>query len=177
MAIPFDPTTAETRKEYTPIPDGKYFGHIVECNEPRTDVKTKKGAVCDILKLVFEIDGDKHSEFSSRKVWVDIWITKEVKGKTPDSAENLRFWKFLDAISYPLDEEEMEIGGITKLVKLLPQGATEILDSYIEGKPITITTYTDEWTGDDGKTRKTPKVKYFDKWKGGKTVEVDDLPF
>ena len=42
MAIPFDPTTADIKKEYTQIPDGKYFGHIVEYNDPKTDIKTKK---------------------------------------------------------------------------------------------------------------------------------------
>jgi hypothetical protein len=99
MAIPFDPTTADNKKEYAQIPDGKYFGHIVEYNDPKTDIKTKKGALCDILKLVFEIDGDKHSEFSSRKIWVDVWMTKEVNGEAPDSSDNLRFWKFLEAIN------------------------------------------------------------------------------
>ena len=71
----------------------------------------------------------------------------------------------------------MEISGITKLIKLLPQGATEIFQEHITGKPLIVSTYTDEWTGDDGKKRSTAKVKYFEKWKSGKSVEVDDLPF
>tara|TARA_Y100000310_G_C20663407_1_gene806075 strand:+ start:1413 stop:1946 length:534 start_codon:yes stop_codon:yes gene_type:complete len=177
MAIPFDPATATQKKEFTPIPDGKYFGHIVEFNEPKTDVETKRGAICDILKLVFEIDGEKHPDLSKRKIWVDVWITKEVKGEAPDSSENLRFYKFLESVDYPLDEEEMEIGGITKMVKLLPQGATEIYETYLVKKPLMVTTYTDEWTGDDGEKRSSAKVRYFEAWKDGKEIEVDDLPF
>ena len=84
----------------------------------------------------------------------------------------------MEAIDYPLEEEEAEINGTTKPVKLLPQGAKEIFSDYIAGKPLMVTTYTDRWTDKEGKLKQTAKVKYFEKWSGGVVVDAeDDLPF
>lgn len=181
MPMHFDPNTVTAeKKEFTPIPDGKYFTNIIEYNDPKEDISTKKGAVCDILKLTLEINGEKHPEFGGRRIWSDVWITKTVNGENPSSSDNLKFYKFLEAIDYPLEEEEAEINGTTKPVKLLPQGAREIFDDYIKGKPLMVTTFTDNWTDKDGNLRQTAKVKYFEKWANGLKVELDaddDLPF
>ena len=176
MPIPFNPEKANEKKEFKPISDGKYFTNIIEFNEPKEDISTKKGAVCDVLKLTLEIDGEKHPEFGGRRIWSDVWITKEVNGQNPSSNDNLKFYKFLEAIDYPLEEEEAEINGTTKMVKMLPQGAKEIFSEYITGKPLMVTTYTDTWTDKEGNQKSTAKVKYYEEWKGGKEVEAD-LPF
>lgn len=180
MPIPFNPKEATTeKKDFKPIVDGKYFTNIIEYSEPKVDISTKKGAMCDILKITLQIDGEKHPELDGRRIWADVWITKEVNGKNPSSNDNLKFYKFLEAIEYPLEEEEAEINGTTKMVKMLPQGAKEIFSEYITGKPLMVTTYTDNWTDKDGNAKQTAKVKYFEEWKSGKSVDVtdDDLPF
>tara|TARA_R100001443_G_scaffold482_10_gene1939 strand:- start:1030 stop:1569 length:540 start_codon:yes stop_codon:yes gene_type:complete len=179
MPMRFDTDTATEKKEFTPLPDGKYFTNIIEYNDPKEDIATKKGAVCDILKLTLEVNGEKHPTLGGRRIWSDVWITKTVNGSTPNSSDNLKFFKFLEAIDYPLEEEEAEINGSTKMVKLLPQGAKEIFSDYISGKPLIVTTYTDNWTDREGNLKQTAKVKYFEKWKGGASVEAedDDLPF
>ncbi len=178
MPIPFDADTVTMeKKEFSPIPEGKYFTNITEYNEPK-EVITKAGKVCDILKLTLSIDGNKHPDFGGRKIWADVWITKTVNGQNPSSSDNIKFYKFLEAINYPMDEEEAEIDGVTKPVTLLPQGAKEIFSEEIEGKPLIVTTYLENWTNKEGKQMQSAKVKYFEKWNGGQTVEAeDDLPF
>jgi hypothetical protein len=179
MPIPFEATATKEKKEFTPLPDGKYFTNIIEYGDPKEDITTKKGAVCDVLKLTLEVNGEKHPEYGGRRIWSDVWITKEVNGKEPSSTDNLRFFKFLEAVNYPLEEEEAEINGTTKTVKMLPQGHKEIFSEYISGKPLLVTTYTDTWTDKEGNPRTSAKVKYYEEWKGGQPVEAvdDDLPF
>lgn len=179
MPIPFEPekATTEKKKEFAPLPDGKYFTHIIEYGEPKEDIKTKKGAVCDVLKLTLEINGEKHPEFGGRRIWSDVWITKSVNGKDPSSSDNTRFYKFLEAINYPLDQEEAEVEGVTKTCTMLPQGHKEIFSEHIEDKPIVVTTYTDHWQDKEGNDRTSAKVKYYEEWKGGKPAVDDDLPF
>jgi|TARA_R100001463_G_scaffold9891_3_gene29372 hypothetical protein len=178
MPIPFDKTTVTMeKKEFTPIPEGKYFTNITEYNEPK-EITTRKGAICDVLKLTLSIDGSKHPDLEGRKIWADVWITKTVNGQNPSSSDNVKFFKFLEAIDYPLDNEEAEIDGVKTPVLLLPQGAEEIFSEEIEGKPLMVTTYIDNWTDKEGKLRQTAKVKYFEKWEGGSKIEdLDDLPF
>tara|TARA_E500000305_G_C4004719_1_gene229237 strand:+ start:88 stop:624 length:537 start_codon:yes stop_codon:yes gene_type:complete len=178
MPIPFDTKTVTMeKKEFSPIPEGKYFTNITEYNEPK-EITTRKGAKCDVLKLTLSIDGSKHPDLEGRKIWADVWITKTVNGENPSSSDNIKFYKFLEAINYPLDNEEAEIDGVKTPVLLLPQGAKEIFSEEIEGKPLVVTTFLDNWTDKDGNPRQTAKVKFFEKWEGGSIIDADDdLPF
>jgi len=182
MAIAFDPETTTDKKEFKTLPEGKYFAHINEYKDPVT-LTTKVGKECDILKLTMKVDGKSHPDYADSLVWCDVWITKSINGKDPDSSDNLKFFRFLEAINYPLDEEEAEINGEVKKVKMLPSGAAEIFQDHIVGKPIIITTFVDKYENKDGEIKTSAKVKYFDAWQGKEAIkmetvsEEEDLPF
>jgi len=180
-SIYYDPNedgTATTKKEFVPLPDAEYFCHITSYNDPTKSLTTKKGAVCDIMKLELTVNADKHPEWADRKIWSDVWITLSVKGKEPTSGDNLSFGKFLDSINYPLEQTEVEINGVKKSVSVLPFGVDEIDQDHIVGRPVKVTTYTDHWTGRDGQARTSNKVRYYNQWNGGQLLEEDDdLPF
>tara|TARA_R110002020_G_scaffold96753_2_gene231362 strand:- start:4452 stop:5000 length:549 start_codon:yes stop_codon:yes gene_type:complete len=182
MPMTFDPDKATEKKEFKILPPGKYFTHIAEYGDP-VSLTTKKGAECDILKLVLNIDEKSHPDYAGNKIWADVWITKKVNGLDPDSSDNIRFYRFLESINYPLEEEEAEIDGTVKKVKLLPQGKDEIFQEYIVGKPIIVSTKEDKYRNKMGEEVISSKVTYFEEWKGKEPIQIDkkeeeeDLPF
>ena len=180
MPMTFDPTEATEKKEFTPIPEGKYFTHISKYKDP-VSLVTAQNKDCDILKLELTIDGKSHPDYADRKLFADVFITKSVDGKDPASSDNKTFYYFLDAISYPLDSEEAEINGTTKKVLMLPRGANELFSDHIVGKPIIVSTKKHSYTNKDGETVETSKVTYYEKWEGKEKANVpeedSDLPF
>ena len=43
--------SATTKKEFAPLPDAEYYCHITSYKDPAKSISTRKGAVCDIMKL------------------------------------------------------------------------------------------------------------------------------
>ena len=77
-----------------------------------------------------------------------------------------------------LEKKQQTIGDVKKDCIVLPTSHDEIDSDNLVGKPVKITTKTREWEK-DGETKSAPDVKYWDSWKDGKPIEVEDdtLPF
>lgn len=166
-----------------PIPEGKYYAHIVEVTKKFTDkvVKSRddQGAthLCDLLEVTYQI---AEGEFESRKVWSNaIWIFKDPKDgvHTPNPGGNQRYSVFLERVDYPCKEVKVDDGnGGKKSVKELP---IDVDNAHILGKPVLIEVKHRKYQNKDGEDKIAANEAGIYAWENGKEVQVDDddLPF
>ena len=148
-----------------PIPEGKYYAHIVEVTKKFTDkvVKSRddQGAthLCDLLEVTYQI---AEGEFESRNVWSNaIWIFKDPK----------------DGVNGSVVSGNIVIGnGGKKSVKALP---IDVDNAHILGKPVLIEVKHRKYQNKDGEDKIAANEAGIYAWENGKEVQVDDddLPF
>jgi hypothetical protein len=167
-----------------PLPEGKYYAHIIEVTKKFTDKvvnsRNDKGMthICDLLEVTYKIaEGD----YENRRVWSNaIWIFKDPKDDmhTPNPSGNQRYSVFLDRVNYPCKEVEVkDSNGKKKTVKELP---IDVDNDHILGKPVLIEVKHRKYTNKDGEEKVAANEAGIHTWEEGSSVDVndgDDLPF
>lgn len=165
------------KKEFKPLEEGQYKANIDELQVPREDLFIEKtNCLVDILKMRLSISKENNPQLDrDRKIFADIFITKERDSKPPTEKDNIPFHAFLTSIDYPVGKTEVE----NQVV--IPGGISEIDDDVLIGKPVLVKVGHRQYTSNDGEKVTTEKVVYWDKWIGGTqiiaTANDDDLPF